>query len=319
MGLFRPAEIARLTPVFQAEQTSRMSDKPAIRPNGAVGDALKAVARDILAEAFAALDDPEKSDAVAVHDYRKAMKRWRALLRLIIPFLGDEGEQLRVEARDLARELAGARDAQSALDALDDLKDPDDTLSKSTRANLRGRIEEIRAAAEETTLTDAMRGKLRASVTTANLSVGTWPLGHVGFSAVAGELAEHYRRARQAAPADWHAASSEELHRLRQRVVVHRYQMELVEPLWPKFGKLWVAEAQRLRDRLGAYQDLSVLHGYTAPHGPLAPWRSRLTPLINARRAAHAKAAQRLAGRLFAERPRAFRKRIEALWASGKK
>jgi hypothetical protein len=95
--------------------------------------------------------------------------------------------------------------------------------------------------------------------------------------------------------------------------------MELIEPLWPKFGKLWVAEAQRLRDRLGAYQDLSVLLGYTAPHGPLAPWRARLTPLIQARRATHAKAAQRIAGRLFAERPRAFRKRIEALWASGKR
>src|SRR5262249_18095900 len=184
----------------------------------------------------------------AVHDYRKAMKRWRALLRLIIPFLGDDGERMRVEARDLARELAGARDAQSALDALDDLKDKDDTLSKATRAALRGRIEEIRAAAEETTLTETMRGKLRASVTPASLGVGTWPLDRVGFSAGAGDLAEHYRRARQAMPADWHAASSEDLHRLRQRVVVHRYQMELVEPLWPRFAKLWVGEAQRLRE-----------------------------------------------------------------------
>ena len=35
--------------------------------------------------------------------------------------------------------------------------------------------------------------------------------------------------------------------------------------------------------------------------------------------AAHAKAAQRLGGRLFAERPRAFRTRIEALWRSGKR
>ena len=291
-----------------------MSDKPAIRPNGAVGDALKAVARDILAEAFAALDDPEKSDAVAVHDYRKAMKRWRALLRLIIPFLGDEGEQLRVEARDLARELAGARDAQSALDALDDLKDPDETLSKSTRAGLRARIEEIRAAAEETTLTEAMRGKLRASVTTANLSVGTWPLGHVGFSAVAGELAEHYRRARQAAPADWHAASSEELHRLRQRVVVHRYQMEIVKPLWPRLGKSWVREAQKLRDRLGHYQDLAVLRNMTAPRAPLAHWRSRLAPLIAARQAEHAAAAERVTLRLFAEKPKAFRRRLMSLW-----
>jgi len=294
----------------------RVAEKPAVSPDAAVGDALKAVARDILAEAFAALDDPEKSDAVAVHDYRKAMKRWRALLRLIIPFLGDEGEQLRVEARDLARELAGARDAQSALDALDDLKDPDATLSKSTRANLRGRIEEIRAAAEETTLTETMRGKLRASVTTANLSVGTWPLDHVGFSAVAGELAEHYRRARQAAPDDWHAASSEDLHRLRQRVVVHRYQMELVEPLWPRLTKLWVAEAQRLRERLGAHHDLTTLAMLVAPHQPLARWRSRLTPLIAAREASHVKAAARVAGRLFAEKPRAFRRRLEALWES---
>ena len=109
------------------------------------------------------------------------------------------------------------------------------------------------------------------------------------------------------------------LHDLRRRVVAHRYQMELVEPLWPKFGRLWVAEAQRLRDRLGAFQDLSVLRGFTAPHQPLAPWRSRLAPLIAARQAAHAKAAQRIAGRLFAERPRAFRKRMEALWKSGKR
>jgi CHAD domain-containing protein len=293
-----------------------MSDKPAIRPDASVGDALKAVARDILAEAREALDDPEKSDAAAVHDYRKAMKRWRALLRLVIPFIGEEGERMRVEARDLARELAGARDAQSALDALDDLKDKDESLSKATRAALRRRIEEIRAAAEETTLTETMRGKLRASVTTANLAVGTWPLDQVGFSAVAGELAEHYRRARKAAPADWHAASSEDLHRLRQRVVVHRYQMELVEPLWPRFAKLWVGEAQRLRERLGEHHDFTVLASLIAPHQPLARWRSRLAPLIAAREAAHVKAAARLAGRLFAEKPRAFRRRLEALWES---
>jgi CHAD domain-containing protein len=302
--------------MFRTEQTSRMSDKPAIRPDAGVGDALKAAARDILAEALAALDDPDKSDAVAVHDYRKAMKRWRALLRLVVPFIGEEGERLRIEARDLARELAGARDAQSALDALDDLKDKEETLSKATLANLRARIEEIRQAAEETTLTDTMRGKLRASVTTANLSVGTWPLGHVGFSAVAGELAEHYRRARQAVPADWHAASSEDLHRLRQRVVVHRYQMELVEPLWPRLTKLWVAEAQRLRERLGSHHDLTTLAGLIAPHQPLARWRSRLSALIAAREASHVKGAARIAGRLFAEKPRAFRRRLEALWGS---
>ena len=75
-------------------------------------------------------------------------------------------------------------------------------------------------------------------------------------------------------------------------------------------------EAQRLRTRLGQYQDLAVLAALTAPHQPLAPWRSRLTPLIEARRDAHLKTAARLAGRLFAEKPKAFRRRIAALWSA---
>jgi len=164
---------------------------------------------------------------------------------------------------------------------------------------------------------------VRARLIIALENIGTaapaWPLD-ISFGELARELAETYKLARDDAPSgDWRQIDPEVLHDLRRRVVAHRYQMELVEPLWPKFGRLWVAEAQRLRDRLGAFQDLSVLHSFTAPHAPLAPWRSRLTPLIQARRAAHAKAAQRIAGRLFAERPRAFRKRIEALWRSGRK
>ncbi len=79
---------------------------------------------------------------------------------------------------------------------------------------------------------------------------------------------------------------------------------------------MWAEEAQRLRNRLGACQDLAVLANFTAPHQPLAPWRSRLAPVIEARRAAHLKTAARLAGRLFAEKPKAFRRRIAALWSA---
>jgi CHAD domain-containing protein len=297
-----------------------MAEKPAVRPDIAVGEALRAVARDILSEARAALDDPAKSDAVAVHDYRKALKRWRALLRLLEPFLGDEGRELRAQARDSARELAGARDAQSGLDALADLLDNGTPLSPRTVASMRGRLDEIRVGAEAATLTQAVRARLIIALEIADRAISAWPLDHITFSELARELTENYRRARDDAPGeDWRSVAPDVLHDLRSRVVAHRYQMELIEPLWPKFGRLWVAEAQRLRDRLGAFQDLSVLQGFTAPHQPLAPWRSRLGPLIATRQAAHAKAAQRMAGRLFAERPRAFRKRIEALWDSGRR
>ena len=296
-----------------------MAEKPAVRPDVAVGEALRAVARDILAEARAVLNDQTKPDATAVHDFRKAMKRWRALLRLLEPFLGDDGRQLRAQARDFAREVAGARDAQSAIEALEDLVDDKVPLSARTVASIRGRLDEKRLSAEAAQLTQALRARFIIALDAAETAVAAWPL-EIAFAELARELADAYKLARDDAPgSDWRDVDAEVLHDLRRRVVAHRYQMELVEPLWPKFGKLWVAEAQRLRDRLGSFQDLSVLLGFTAPHGALAPWRSRLTPLILARRAQHARAAQRIAGRLFAERPRAFRKRIEALWKSGKR
>jgi CHAD domain-containing protein len=298
-----------------------MAEKPALRPDLAVGEALRAIARDVLAEARAVLEDSTRSDAVAVHDYRKAMKRWRAILRLLEPFLGEDARRLRVEARDSARELSGARDAQSAAEALDDLTENDKAaLSPRTAASIRARLDAIRAQAEAATLSQAVRARLIIALDVAGSAVSAWPLEAITFAELARELTETYKLGRDDAPgADWRTVEPDVLHDLRRRVVAHRYQMELLEPLWPKFGRLWVAEAQRLRDRLGAFQDLSVLRGFTVSHQPLAPWRSRLAPLITARQAAHAKAAQRIAGRLFAERPRAFRKRIEALWESAKR
>ena len=297
-----------------------VAEKPAVRPDIAVGEALRAVARDILAEARTILEDQSRPDATAVHDFRKSMKRWRALLRLLEPFLGEEARHLRAQARDFARGVAGARDAQAAAEALEDLVEKAAPLSARTVASMRERLDGLRVKAEAAQLNQASRAQMIIALDVADTAVGAWPVDQIAFAELARELADTYKRARDHMPnGDWREGEPEILHELRGRAVAHRYQMELVEPLWPKFGKLWVAEAQRLRDRLGAYQDLSVLLGFTAPHGVLAPWRSRLTPLILARRATHAKAAQRIAGRLFAERPRAFRKRLEALWASGKR
>ena len=90
--------------------------------------------------------------------------------------------------------------------------------------------------------------------------------------------------------------------------------MEMVEPLWPRLGKIWTGEAQRLRERLGKHQDLAVLTRLTAPKAPLARWRSRLVPAIEARQRDHIETAMRQSGRLFAEKPNAFQRRLEALW-----
>jgi CHAD domain-containing protein len=293
-----------------------MNDKPALRPDLAVGEALRAVARDILAEARATIENPAKPEAEAVHDFRRGMKRWRAMLRLFEPFLGDDARRLRDEARDLARALTGARNAQSALDALTDLEKHSLPLAPTSVASLRERIGEIKREAE-TTLNADMRSRLGSALDAAETIVERWPLHMLTFDQVADQLTRFYRDTRRMIPEDWPAASAEELHELRKRVVIHRYQMDIVEPLWPRFAKMWTGEAQRLRDRLGKHQDMLMLESLTAPHQPLARWRSRLVPAISERRAAHVAGSARLAARLFVEKPKTFRRRLAAMWRVG--
>jgi CHAD domain-containing protein len=281
---------------------------------GGFGDGLAGAARSIIADARRALADPELSDPERVHEVRKALKRWRALLRLLARAVGEPADQMRMEARERLRALSGARDAQSALDALADLKKSDVPFSTTSAETVRKRLTEMRDAAEKVSFTPQMRDKLSGYLDYATLSLDRWPLKAIDFDTVADGLIATYRRARQLVPDDWPSVEPEHLHDLRRRVVEHRHQMDLIEPLWPRLGKVWAEEAQRLRNQLGACQDLAVLSNFTAPHQPLAPWRSRLTPLIEGRRAAHLKTAARLAGRLFAEKPKAFRRRIAALW-----
>jgi CHAD domain-containing protein len=294
-----------------------MSDRPALQPDLAVGETLRAVARDILADARFAIEDAARPDAQAVHDFRREMKRWRALLRLVEPFLAEEGARLRLEARDLARALGGARDAQSALDALGDLAEHGLALSPRSLASVRSRIETIRQAAETTTLTADMRQQLLRALDQAGGAIELWSVHLVTFAEVAEQLALGYRAARERLPANWLTADAEELHEFRKRIVTHRYQMDIVVPLWRRFGRMWVGEAQRLRDRLGQHQDLLLLVRLTEPHQPLAPWRSRLRPAIDARRIEHVRAARRMAQRLLVEKARAFRRRLEVIWETG--
>jgi CHAD domain-containing protein len=295
-----------------------MGDKPGLQPNEAIGPSLRAIAANILARARTGIIDPQLSHEEAVHDFRRAMKEWRALMRLLAPFIPD-AVRWRHGARDLARSLAHARDGAAALNAFDSLIAKGNlVLSARSIETIRDRIEVLRGGEEQAVLTSAQRDTILAWLGEAAASTETWPLDPFDFSAIASQLADGFRNARKRVPADWSQASAEDLHVLRQRVVDLRHQMDLIEPLWPRFGRMWTNEAERLRDRLGRCQDLEVLRQLTDPHQPLAHWRSRLTPAVAERLTTLVQRAARIAHRLFAEKPKAFRHRLETLWENGR-
>ena len=310
-----------MTHLFHASVT-KPRQKPAMQgglqqARGESGNGLDEAARAIIADAQSALTAADLSDGERVHAVRRAFKRWGALLRLLRRPV-EAAEAMRVEARELMRQLSTARDQQGALDALDDLAKGDAPLPPTSLKTMRTRVTALRDAAEAAALTVALHDRIGAYLDKATSTIEAWALPQIPFDAVADALTTTYRRARQLVPENWSKADPEHLHELRRRVVEHRHQMELIEPLWPRFAKMWGDEAQRLRNQLGACQDLAVLSGFLAPHRPLAPWRSRVTPAIAARRTAHLRSAARLAARLFAEKPSAFRTRNGALWSARK-
>ena len=148
-----------------------------------------------------------------------------------------------------------------------------------------------------------MRERLGTALDQASDAVERWPLHALTFDEIADQLARFYREARRRLPAHWPAADGEELHELRKRVVIHRYQIDIIEPLWPRFVKMWSGEAQRLRDRLGKHQDMLVLASPTVPHGRWRPGaRASPTPSPSERRACRGRGAL---PRIFVENERA--------------
>src|SRR5664280_1848205 len=86
-------------PVMKPRQKTAMMGVSGNGDGDSFGDGLAAAARSIIADARRALADFELSDAEVVHEVRKALKRWRALLRLLAHPLGEQADQMRTEAR----------------------------------------------------------------------------------------------------------------------------------------------------------------------------------------------------------------------------
>ena len=183
----------------------------AIKPGQPVGGALRDIAAGAVAEAQAILNDPALDSTTKVHDIRRALKRWRALLRMLEPHLGEGGAALRLQARDLARRLTVARDAQSAIDAFHDTiagtYDLPPTLSPQNLVAIYRRLEELRADKEAKIWDEETRQQFSDYIAAASYYVSHWALHPLTFSDLASRLAETYRRARQALPKDWSAAT----------------------------------------------------------------------------------------------------------------
>jgi CHAD domain-containing protein len=263
-----------------------------LKLNDGVAKSLRAVGRDQLEKAAEGL--AEGADPVeAVHDARKRLKKARSALRLARP--GMPKSKYRAEnrmLRDAGRALSGARDADVLVETVEKLGEHFSVAYKLTRNRLSSRPRpELEPAGHA--------GTLRALAA----SSGRWAIE--GDVLVAG-IRRTYTRGRDAFELADRDPTAEHLHEWRKRVKDLWYQQRLLQQAWPGVLQAEAAETKTLSKLLGDDHDLAVLDERLEQDGDPQDLRE----LIDRRRAELLEAIRALGRRVYAEKPKAFARRL---------
>jgi len=265
-----------------------------------------------------------RAEGESVHTARKRFKEIRAALRLIRDAV--DGDLFRKENRtyrDAARPLSEIRDSRALIEALDALvKHFGDELKSGAFADVRKILtRRARACRQKVVVEQGALREVQRSVRRARKRIERWPLEGLTFPTFIGGIAETYRAGRRLMSIANDLGTDETHHEWRKQVKYLRHQSEILCPLWPEAMRLLVDEAHELADLLGDDHDLAVmkqaltheLHDAIAGHE-----RKALLGLIAERRATLQKRAKRLGRKLFADKRKAFRRRVSeylAAWA----
>jgi CHAD domain-containing protein len=339
----RARRSARATPVPGRQRTF------ALRTNETAANGLRRIALDQSDLAVELLrsqspgaggsGESSISSQQAIHETRKALKRLRALMRLLEGEIGAKrARRERRVLRDAGRRLAGARDAEVMVDTLDAVvgRGPRKLGRRRGVIELREhlRSEHRRAAAREDAV---VREQVAEELCALRTRVERWRLSDGSASRLTRPgLTNIYRsgrRGRRRARA--HPRNARAMHKWRKHAKDLRYALEVLDIQDPPDGpagtrgkKAGAAarakssderiaklahRADKLGELLGEDHDLVVLSERIRGHRPLRRHkrtRRQLLRAISRRRAKLRKRAMRTAEPLYARKPERFVRRV---------
>jgi CHAD domain-containing protein len=287
-----------------------------------VREAFRRCAREQLDRALWELNHGVEADpAEAVHAARKAVKKERALLRIVHGSVrGSDHRRENDALRQAARSFSAARDAEALVEALDELSErfagqlPEVTFT-AVRDHLEQQSVAARAQLRDPSWTAGPIGELGG----ARERIDRLRLRRGGWNALEHGLLRTYRRGRKARSLARRAPTDEHLHQWRKRVKDLWYQLKLLAPVAGQTVGGQAKDAHRLADLIGDDHDLAVLHETLARSGgELAIDLGALLSLIDYRRDQLQRQARLVGDRVYAEPPRAFRRRVRGQWKAGR-
>lgn len=258
-------------------------------------------------------DDPVR----AVHNARKAIKKERSLLRLARGAIASEGRRREnATLREAARELSGTRDAAVMTATLDDLAE---RFAGQVPAKAFDAIREQLRSQGGHRPDSALQARAVQELGALRVRVDDWKLVRGGWRAIESGLLRSYTRGRKAFGRAREERSVENLHAWRKRVKDLWYHERLLGPICGPAVRGQAKDAHRLADLLGDDHDLAVLREELAPHAmPVPVDVNAVVELIDHRRGELQTEAVALGDRVYADSPKAFRRRMRTSWRAGR-
>lgn len=255
-----------------------------------------------------------------VHPARRRLKLARSLLRLMKPALGKEVFQKENQTlRDAAQALAALRHTEAMSEAIAKLRAAavNKAAEEQVYAALEAAAHKLRAEVVSPEETGRRIEAAQALVEDLRQRIADWPLPKRDQSLFVQGMRACFAEARRLLREGLARGETPLLHEARKSVIHHLHHIELLKPLWPKLFKVWAAELQDLRQDLGDLNDLDDLAGeFGRPDSPFAAIARKddALALIDRRRKSILARVASETGHLFAEEPKNFAARIDALW-----
>lgn len=273
---------------------------------GTLREGLLAAFAGILAHACQ--QDVHANPATALHEFRKSVRRARALMVLMEGFVGvDAHGELSATLRTVHRATSELRDRQVVVDVLQGAQPDQDSVSALARSL--GLATPGAAAPGVAAIAGVMQSGCLSLADLPRLLAGAMP-SRIRWDAVAEGLARSFRRARRRLRAVERHGDDEAAHGLRKRIKELDYQVELLAACGGDRVRRRRKDLDRLAEELGRLVDLFVLRDHAEQHIAPGPDHARLLEAIADERARQLEQVLAHARDVLDHSPRRFARRI---------
>ena len=288
--------------------------------NERVEDVLRNIVRRQLRRPISVLASDGRALENAIHESRKSVKKVRAVAALMEEAGAKLPRKDRKRLKSAARSLSGLRDSAVIIEILELVRRRyPKQLPEHTFGILRRHLVDSRDQQVTRAIGDGVMAESAAQLAKARKAARTWKSPSIDASDLVPIITASYRRSRKVMKRAQANRLSATLHTWRKELKTLWYQLRLIEPLAGGLSPL-LANLKRLETDLGDDHNLVVLQATLRGCRDLRPMRDKLREIgrLAARmRQPLRRRAFKVARRVYARKPKAFSRAVQASMKTG--